>query len=188
MAGQQSWSDVKIVSAALVSLGERPVSDITEETRDSVPQAVSLLEGIYESELTTTTWRFASAQKELDRLSAQPLYEYRFVHQLPADRLRIFRAWPVSDYEIYGDRLYSNHKRVYVDYTFKPAYSQLPTYFAWALIYRLARDMAVPTRENSTRVEDMELRYRQALARAMWADASSRPNRAFEDSPFTDNR
>lgn len=184
----QTATKLNIISETLVLLGERPVSDLSDDSRDSIPQIVNLFETVYEAELQANRWRFACAKKLLDRLNAQPLNEWQYVHQLPSDALLVFRTVPRTRYEIYGNRIYSNWKEVSVDYLRKPEISELPAYFAKMLSYALARDMARPTSESDTTVQDFTDRYIRQRDRALFADAQARPNVAFEDSPFTDVR
>jgi hypothetical protein len=181
-------SKVKIISQALILLGEKPVSNLTDDTRDSIQSAVGIFENLYEAELQRNRWRFACAKKALDRLNAKPLNEFAYVHQLPSDALLIFRVYPRTNYEIYGDRVYSNLQEIEVDYLFKPNVEKLPAYFAKLLAYALAREMARPTSESDTTVQDFSDRYNFQLQSAMFSDAQARPNRGIEDSPFTDCR
>lgn len=179
---------VSIISRALVLLGERPVSDLSDDSRDTIAQAVALFENTYENELKSNRWRFACAKKALSRLNAAPLNEYEFVHQLPSDALMIFRVYPRSRYEIYGDRVYSNNKTIEVDYLFKPKVEELPPDFVNMLALALARDMARPATESDTTVNDFGDRYLRQRDRAMHSDAMARPNVPIQDSPFTDCR
>lgn len=184
----ESATKVKIISQALILLGERPVSDLTDDSRDSIQQIINIFENSYEAELQSNRWRFACAKKALDRLNTEPLNEFAFVHQLPSDALLIFRTVPRTRYEIYGDRIYSNQKQIEVDYLFKPDIAALPAYFTKMLAYALAREMARPTSESDTTVQDFSSRYLNQRDQALFADAQARPNTAIEDSPFTDCR
>ena len=184
----EAATKVNIISQALILLGERPVSDLTDDSRDSISGIVAIFENTYEAELQSNRWRFACAKKALDRLNTTPLNEYQFVHQLPSDALLIFRTVPRTRYEIYGDRIYSNLQQIEVDYLFKPDIATLPAYFTKMLAYSLAREMARPTSENTHTVNDFSDRYYLQRNVAMFADAQARPNVAIEDSPFTDCR
>lgn len=181
-------SEVDIISRALVLLGERPVSDITDDARDSIAKAVAMIDALYQEELSAHRWRFAAAKAQLSQVNAQPLNEWRYVHQLPSDAVHVWRVYPATDYEIYGDRIYSNKQDIEVDYTFRPPYNKLPDYFTLLLTYRLAANLARTISGSNTKVQEWTQFYEVQYSRATFADSSRRPNRFIEDSPFTDVR
>lgn len=178
---------IGLISKALILLGEEPANSLSDD-RYGVTVGSNLFELIYENELQSNPWRFCAAKKACSRINTTPLNEYRYVHQIPTDCLLLRHVYPNTDYEVYGDRIYSNNLTVEIDYTFKPEVTAVPAYFATLLTYALARDMIKPITEGANGVEIMQKKYVMQRDRAMYADAQARPPRRIQDSPFTDVR
>jgi hypothetical protein len=178
---------ISLISDALVLLGEKPASSLTEN-RYGVTVGANLFEAIYENELCSNRWRFAMTKDALSQLVDAPLNEWQFAYQLPPDMLIPIGVYPAAQYEIYADHLYTNRSTVELDYLFKPEVSEIPAYFAQLMRYALARDMIKPLTESDTGVQLMEGKYNRQRDRALFADAQGRPNRSIADSPFTRGR
>jgi hypothetical protein len=74
------------------------------------------------------------------------------------------------------------------DYLFKPDPATVPSYFSLLMTYKLARDMIKPITESDTAATAMGVKYDRQRARAMFADASGRPNRPLQNNPFVQVR
>lgn len=175
---------ISLISDALVLLGEKPASSLTEN-RYGVTVGANLFEGIYENELQSNRWRFACTKAALSQLVAAPLNEWQYAYQLPSDMLLPIGVYPPTQYEIYADHLYSNQSTIELDYMFKPEVSEIPAYFAQLMRYALARDMIKPITESDSGVQIMEAKYVRQRDRSLFADAQGRPNRSIAHSPFT---
>lgn len=178
---------ISLISDALVLLGEKPASSLTEN-RYGVTVGANLFEAIYENELCSNRWRFAMTKEALAQLVDAPLNEWQYAFQLPSDMLMPIGVYPKADYEVYADHLYTNCSSVELDYLFKPEVSEIPAYFAQLMRYALARDMIKPLTESDSGVSIMEAKYSRQRDRAMFADAQGRPNRSIAHSPFTTGR
>lgn len=187
MASIETPTKIKIISDALILLGEKPLSSLSED-RWGATVGSNLFERVYENELQSNRWRFAMKKEMLARLLDVPLNEWQYAFQLPSDCLLPIGVYPSQQYEIYSDRIYSNASELELDYMFKPEVTAVPRYFAQMLTFAMAREMAMPIKESQAAYGMSDQKYMEQRARAMFADAQGRPNRPFIDSPFTDIR
>jgi len=177
-------SKIQISSNAMVLIGANPISSFTEGTEGRV--ATALYESTYTAILSSFRWRFASKQALLSRLAETPLNSYQYQYQLPTNLLVVIKIEnEVSDYEIYGDKLYSNLPSVSIDYIYRVDETLLPSYFVKALEFLLAAQFAVPVTDNSQIATLYQSLYEGQLARAKNIDSTQRPQSAIADSPLT---
>lgn len=177
-------SKIGIISNALVLIGEKPLEGLSDD-RYGATVGANLFEPLYENELQSNHWRFSIDKVALSRLVDVPLNEWKYAYQLPAEMLLPIGVYPQAPYEIYGDKIFSNHSSVELDYQFKPDVDALPAYFSVLLTYALARDMVKPLTESDQGVQVFEGKYIRQRDRALFADAQGRPNKAIVHSPFT---
>lgn len=178
---------IGIISNALILLGEKPLNALNDN-RYGATVGANLFEMIYENELQSNRWRFAMAKVALSKLTNVPLNEWQFAYQLPAEMLLPIGVFPICDYEIYAEHLYTDAASVALDMMFKPAVGDIPAYFATLLTYRLARDMAKPITESGTTGDRWGRDYVEQRNVALFADAQGRPSKPVYRSPFTDVR
>ena len=182
--GIETQTKVEIISNALILLGEKPLSSLTDD-RYGATVGTNLFEQIYQNELQSNRWRFAVAKKQCSLLVSDPLNEWENAFQIPAESLLVLGTYPSTPYEIYGDRIYSNAATCEIEYVFKPEITELPSYFTILLTYALARDMIKPITESDNGVQVMTQKYVMQRDRAMYADAQQRPNKPIRHRPFT---
>jgi hypothetical protein len=188
MASIETQSKINLISKALILLGETPLQSLSDN-RYGATVGANLFEVIYENELQSNRWRFATTKDSLSRLVAEPLNEWTYAYQLPMnDMLLPIGVYPKVPYEIYGTHLYTDAESVELDYMFKPDVSRCPAYFALLMTYALARDMVKPLTESDSGVRVMEAKYQMQRARAMYADAQGRPAKTIISSPFVEVR
>jgi hypothetical protein len=183
----ETQTKISLISKALVLAGEKTCESLSDD-RYGVTVMSALFEIKYESLLQSNRWRFSMKKGSLSRLNVDPLNEYRYAYQLPSDCLLWIGMTYPQDYEIYGDRLYTNATSVEGEYQFKPAIDKLPAHFSLLLSYDLAQDAISPITENDARVKLMAAKFITQKNISMFADAQSRPNRPIAHSPFTDGR
>ncbi len=174
---------IQIISNAMVLIGANPISSLSEGTEGLVGTA--LYEASYEDILANHSWRFATKKVQLARLTESPLNEFSYQYQLPTDNITVEKEQNLTDYEIYGDKLYSNSPEVFIDYRYRVDETLLPSYFVKTLEFFLAAQFAIPITDNSQRAQTMEGLYERSLRRAKFTDSSSRPQNAIQDSPLT---
>ena len=180
-------TNIEICSNALIMIGHGSITSFTDGGAGA-NTASALYETTYKSVLSQHRWRFASAKKTLNRLSAAPLNQWSYAFQLPADYIVGIGVQPGVDYEIYEDKLYANVKEIDLDYIFKPDETRLPGYFQRLLEFNLASIFAIPVTDNSTKAEEYRKMAVDQLKRARFADSQARPGDAIQSSPFVDAR
>ena len=185
MAG--STSAIQLSSNALILLGHPPISSF-DEPGAGAQAASNLYEQSYLNLLTIHRWRFATKKAQLARLTAAPLNGFTYQFQLPSDLLYLIRKESGGDYEIYGDRLYSNSGTESIDYIYRVNEDNLPPYFIKAFEFFMASQLAIPVVGNSTRAAEYNGMYEMQLKRAKFADSTQRPQDTFTDSPYTQAR
>jgi len=169
-------SSIDIASKALLLIGESPISSFADDTTAGLI-ASNLYQASYESLLTLHPWRFASNKKTLSRLTAPPINQWKYGFQLPADFLVAQHVDANNDnYQIYGDKLFSNNTSIILDYTYKPDESFLPAYFTELLELRLASVFAIPITESSTKGEYYATLAENQLKRAKTVDSQATPS------------
>lgn len=188
MASIETQTKIGVISRALILLGEKPCTSLSEQ-RYGVTVGGNLFELYYEDEITSNPWRFATKKRALSRLVDVPLNQFKYAFQLPPDMLVPSHVYPKGLYELFGDHLYTDQSEVELDYRFKPEVSKWPAYFALLMVYKLAKDMVNPVTEGSiAKVQIMESKYNIQRGRAQYADAQGRPATPVQDNPFTDVR
>jgi hypothetical protein len=180
-------TEIGLISQALILCGEAPTDSLAED-RHGVTVGANLFELVYEDELQSNRWRFAMATRACSRVNDTPLNEWQYSYQIPTNCLLPIGVYPVQPYEIYGDKIYTNATSVTLEQLTKPEITEVPAYFALLLTYALAKNMIKPITESDAGERIMTRRYNEQRARAMYADAQSRPGRPIIRSPFTDVR
>jgi hypothetical protein len=176
------------ISNALLRIGDKTINSLDEGSfRATV--ASSLYDNIYESELSSHTWGFARSLSTLARTTTAPIIDkWNYIYQLPSDLITILTFYPRSDYEIYGDKIYSNQQSLQLDYYAKVSETLWPGYFAKLMEYALAKEFAIPIRENTSTSELMYKMYLGQGQRARALDSKQRMQRQIQDSPFLEVR
>jgi len=185
MAG--NTSAIQISSNALILIGHPPIASFEEPGAGAIA-AANLYEQSYRNMLTMYRWRFASKRAELARLTEAPTNGFQYQYQLPNDLLYLTKKDLNTDYEIYGDKMYTNDSIVKIDYLYRVDEDQLPPYFVKAFEFFLAMQFSIPVTGNSTRANEYNGMYEQQLRRAKYADASQRPQDTFTHNPYIETR
>lgn len=186
MAG--NTTKISIASNALVLIGHEPISSFEDGTTGAV-LASALYDTSYSYLLEKHRWRFATKQAQLAKTTDTPLgYKYNNAFQLPIDILYLQLVHRIRDYEIFDDKLYTNHNEVIIDYTFKPKEDKLPAYFIKMFEFYLASQFAVPITDNSSKAQFYSVAYDDARRKATNLDSSQRPNQPIRSNPYIDIR
>lgn len=178
---------VGLISKGLILCGEKPLIALDDD-RYGATVGANLFELIYETELQSNRWRFAMAKRACSRLVDTPENEWQYSYQIPTDCLLPIGVYQTRQYEIYGDKIYTNATAVTLEQLTKPAITAVPAYFALLLTYALAKNMVKAITESDQAELNMAKRYNMQRATAMYADAQARPARPIGDNPFTDVR
>jgi hypothetical protein len=183
----ETSTKIGLISKALILCGEKPTTSLAED-RYGVTVGANLFEMIYESELQSNRWRFAMAKKACSRVVDTPINEWQYSYQIPTDCLLAIGVYQTRQYEISGDKIYTNATAVTLEQLTKVEVAAIPAYFALLMTFALAKNMIKPITESDNGEKLMQGRYNGQRSMSMYADAQARPARPIMDSPFTDVR
>ena len=180
-----SLSMIAICSRALIKIGAEPISSLQEGTAESLI-AASLYPTARDGLLSSYPWSFATAQRGLKRLAAQPLADFAFAYQLPPDFLRALSAGAGGSgrgltYRIVQGRLHTDSEEVMLSYILRPAEADFPPFFTQALIARLAAEFCLPLTESTARAEALHKLAEDETRRARLIDSQQDVPERFED-------
>ncbi len=177
---------VRLVSNALILLGDQPIASLTED-RTGATLGANLFENTYLAMLQNHRWRFAAKSQQLARLAVKPTTGYNYAFALPADMLYAIKG-DSRKYEVYGREIHCDATTFQLDYIHRVEEDKLPAYFAKALEFNLAKQFAVPL----TGDVDKGSYYGQAadneIKKAKFTDSTQYPEVAVQDSPYTNIR
>ena len=181
-------SKIDLISKALILCGEEPLISLSDQ-RYGATVGANLFEMLYENELQSNRWRFATTKTALSLLAAAPLNQWSNAFQLPPDMLLPIGVYPADlNYEIYGTHLYTNRSTIEFDYMFKPVVTKCPAYFSTLMTFVLAQHMIKPITESDNAVIVMTDKYKIQRGLALYADAQGRPSKATFSDPFVNVR
>jgi len=185
MAGNAS--DVALASNAMVLLGGSSIASFEEASTES-QIASNLFEHSYKSILSGHRWRFATKQKKLARLTLVPEAEFSYMFQMPSDLLYLIRIIDTQNYEVYGDKLYTNSLEATIEYVYDVKSDLVPSYWAKMFEFYLASQFAIPLTGDIDKASFYGQEYQKALIKAKFLDSSSRPGQTFVNNRYTDVR
>ena len=181
---------IEICSNALLFLGHRPISSF-EEPGSGALLAKNLWEPTYRNFLSINPWSFAKKYSGLNRLPESENYptpNWKYQFQLPSDYIRVHTTVPVSNYELFEDKLYSNNADLGIEYFYMVREELLPPYAIRALEYNMASVLAIPLTVDAGKAELYAQLYDKQLQIAMSTDAQSQPAKSFVDLPTVNTR
>ena len=124
-------SSTSICNMALGRIGEKRIADYTDTTENNVPAVLCRLhyEQTRNALLRSHLWRFARKRAELSANITDPIFEWDYAYDLPADFLRLWIK-PFEDnnvgwhntrysYSIEGSQLLSNEDEMNIRYISK---------------------------------------------------------------------
>lgn len=189
---------LSICSDALIYLGQKPLTSFAE-TSDSAQICDRLYDDIRDMVLSMYPWSFTLKKVQLARLVDTPAFGWKYLYQLPGDRLAGIRAVHADDtvnypatveFDVQQDKLLTNIEEAWIDYQYRTPESEMPSYFVNFLKYALAANFAQMVTDQLTKAD-----YYQRLAfglpeenmrggffrQAMSIDAQSRPSVTLEN-------
>ena len=167
---------ITICSNALMLIGDEPIASFSDD-RVGAKIASSFYETTLISLLSEYTWSFATKQDKLSMLSEKPLNRWDYVYQLPTDHIRTITVYPVGDYDIVGDKIYSNTNNLELDYMYRIDESFFTPLFREALELHLASKFSIPVTENATNADLYFGMAQKMFKKAKLIDSQEKPNR-----------
>ena len=178
-------SPIALSSRALLKLGASSVASFDDGTAEA-EIAGNLYGGVRDALLSTHPWNFATGQVTLARLGSNPVADYAYAFQLPADFLRALSvghggAGRGVIYRIAEHRLHTDSPDVVLSYIFRPVESEFPPFFAQLLVARLAAEFCIPLTESTSRADSLLKIFEADLRRARNIDAQQDTPGRIED-------
>lgn len=185
----------KIINKALVKLGARPITSISDGT-DEAETMENLYEMALRSILSECLWTFATKRLLLTQLSETIPWNNEketlsYIYQRPPDAIRCFET---NDSDAYwreeGDTIVSDTSGLGVKYTFYMTdSSKYRPSFADALSDRLAYEAAYPILNSRSKTEDILQIYEGiSLPKAMSDNAQTGTPMEMNDDYWLDAR
>jgi len=143
-----SLADIALTNQALRLLGEYGVqsfeegTDLSETCNQIVPTTLAAL-------LTAFPWRFTMRKAQLARIAEAPLTEWAYQHARPSEAIFIRAVRPAPSapaaeaWEIFENRILSNHETLYCDYQVQIDSAVWPAWFTNLARHALAADLAI---------------------------------------------
>ena len=193
LISQTADTPLDICSRALILIGAEPISSFDDGTTEATV-AVNMYEDVVQSALVNTRWRFATNQKQVNRLTDKPTGRYDYAYQLPSDLIMLHGATVnnnLIEYQVYGDKLYADTTEtdtVIVDYSFRASEIDFPSYFTLAVEFSLAIIFATSIARDANLAALMTQRADLSMAKARTLDSQQQTTRKLETSRFLSAR
>lgn len=192
-------SKTDIANRALTKLGEDRITDLLDDTERA--RTVNSLYGIVrDAELRAHVWNFAIKRASLPRLAEVPGYGFGYQYQLPADLVRLIQvnewwywrggndhyAASNAEYQVEGRMILTDYesplKIRYVASVDDPGlYDAL---FVEAFACRLALECCERLTQSNTKLQAIQLQYKESMRQATRSDALENPPQALPDESW----
>jgi len=186
-------TDIAIAQKACALIGMQPITSFNDNTSEAIVLN-AIYDEIVESELSGYPWRFAMAQRTLNRLTATPASKWDAAYQIPSDILMI-RAVTVNDqnisYDRFDDNIYCNagiNESVVLDGTYRVKEIDWPAFFRLGIEYRLSSALASGVSMQSDLAQLLDEKAELQLRKARNIDASSQTTRKLNQNRLVNVR
>lgn len=176
-------TSVDLCSKALLLIGANAIQSFEDGSRES-DVCSSIYELVRDTLISNRLWGFTIEQRDLARLNATPLRDWKYVYALPTDILRIKKVSNSKDFEIVRGKIYSNNPSLSVDCQVAIDAAEMPPYFQTALISELASKLSVSLLGDTSKYNLFAAVAQRDLINARLADGQNRPNIKFGEDSF----
>lgn len=145
-------SQEEVFNHALVLLKLSPIASFGGEGAKAA-WATEAFDQTIEALIVEYPWRMFLKKGQLVRQTSEPVTEWKYKYTLPTDRLgalyAVFNtnaigANPMTNFELFGDGLFTNEEQIYLDYWYKRPVGEWPAHFTQLAVYELAWKAAMP--------------------------------------------
>jgi hypothetical protein len=179
-------SEVEIVNRALSRVGATRITSLTENTVNA-RAANAVYATLRDAELRAHRWSFAIKRAQLAADATAPAFGPANAFPLPADFLKLLPPdpnqhlndldWRIEHHEsavcIMTDQAAPLNIR-YIHRVTDP--NKMDVLFREALSMRIAREVCEPLTQSNTKIQLIDVDYREAIATARKANAFERPS------------
>jgi hypothetical protein len=184
---------IKICSRASMLIGGDPIQSFTDGTTES-DLADAVYEDIVRAALTSSRWRFATKQFQLNRLADVPIGRWDSAYQLPSDSLMI-NSITVQDlpieFDTYEDKIYNNAvaaDEVIADYIYRASESSWAPYFTLGVEFSVASVFALSLARDASLSAAMDQQAQIQLIKARRLDSQAQTTRKLKTTRFIAQR
>jgi len=184
---------IKICSRASMLIGGDPIQSFTDGTTES-DLADAVYEDIVRAALTSSRWRFATKQFQLNRLADVPIGRWDSAYQLPSDSLMI-NSITVQDlpieFDTYEDKIYNNAvaaDEVIADYIYRASESSWAPYFTLGVEFSVASVFALSLARDASLSAAMDQQAQVQLIKARRLDSQAQTTRKLKTTRFIAQR
>lgn len=172
-------SALQIVNLALVMIGARPISNMSEGSTSAITMS-AIYDLTLEATLRAHPWNFATTRVQLPALAGAPVSGYSTHFQRPSDWLRTLEM-SVEDYRHEGDRILANSSSLVIRYIRRVTDPNLyDALFVNCFARHLSSKAAYPITKSTSLADSMFDKYIQELGQATRTEAQEEPA---EDMP-----
>lgn len=178
-------TDVSICNAALLMIGADDINSLSDNTVNA-KVCNALYADTRSLVLQYHPWRFSLKQTDLGgAVTASPLFDWTYSFQIPVDALRIITMEKSADYEIYGDKIYSNKQITRIIYQALIDENKMPSYFVRVLQFQMAKLLSMSLQEDAAKMKMFSDAADKELVRARNIDSQQQVAVAIPDTNFT---
>lgn len=174
-------------------IGGDPIQSFTDGTTES-DLADAVYEDIVRAALTSSRWRFATKQFQLNRLADVPIGRWDSAYQLPSDSLMI-NSVTVQDlpieFDTYEDKIYNNAvaaDEVIADYIYRASESSWAPYFTLGVEFSVASVFALSLARDASLSAAMDQQAQVQLIKARRLDSQAQTTRKLKTTRFIAQR
>ncbi|MBI3446482.1 MAG: hypothetical protein HY055_14270 [Magnetospirillum sp.] len=183
---------IALCSRALLRIGAATIASFDDGSAES-EVAANLYPPLRDAALSSHPWSFATGQVSLARLAGEPLADFAYAYQLPADFLRVLSAGSSGCgsglvFRINGSQLRCDADEVVLTYIYRPDESAFPPYFDQMLIARLTAEFCIPITESTARAQFLFRLAEDEFRRAKLIDGQQHTPPAITDFPLVEVR
>lgn len=178
-------TEVSICNSALLLNGGNEVTSLSEDSTEA-----KLCSSIYTDEkqslLQSYPWRFSISMADLGGpVVTAPLFKWKYQYQLPSDFLRLLQMEEEAEYEIYGDKIYTDNSTCKIIYQANVTEQKMPAYFIVVLKMRMATLLSMSLHEDSTKFQLFEAAAQKEMMRARAVDSQQQISKQIPQKNFT---
>lgn len=179
-------TSISICSAALMLLGDNPISSFTENSKRA-----TLCANVYPlaklEVLRSHPWSCCVKRVVLSPLTEAPAFEWGFQFAVPSDMLRIMQVGydgQPEDYRLENRRILARSNVLRLVYAADVDEGTFDALLVEVMTKRMAKDLAYPVTKSTSLAEAKAREFEMAFKRAKAVSGQENPPEEWNDSPF----
>lgn len=180
-------TDVSICSAALVLLGDKPISSLSEANRAAATMCANIYPLAKLDLMRAHPWNCLSKRAVLSPLSSTPAFEWAYEFAIPGDMLRVLAVGydgQPEDYTLEDGKILARSNVLRLRYVANKGEGFWDSLLVDVMIKRMVKDLAYPVTKSASVAEVKAREFEVAFKRAKSVDGQENPPEDYGDSPF----